>query len=180
MFAKPAHSTDDWTDQAVAAFEYWISLWPTAPMFGVEWRFADAVVQWNPLMGPTVKPSATPDETATPAAATIEAVAEIEIAPVAAPAAETTVEPVPGAEEIEPAVPASLMIEAPQDADDLTAIKGIGPALARQLNGLGVYKLSQLAEFSQEDLAWVDANLSSFNGRCFRDDWIGQAKALLG
>jgi NADH-quinone oxidoreductase subunit E len=72
------------------------------------------------------------------------------------------------------------MVEAPRDADDLTAIRGIGPGLARQLNGLGVYKFSQLAAFSEEDLAWVDANLSSFKGRCFRDDWTGQAKVLLG
>jgi NADH-quinone oxidoreductase subunit E len=89
-------------------------------------------------------------------------------------------DPAPALDLDEPAVPASLLVEAPRDADDLTVIKGIGPGLARQLNGLGVYKLAQLAEFSEEDLTWIDANLSSFKGRCFRDDWIGQAKALLG
>ena len=30
-----------------------------------------------------------------------------------------------------------------------------------------------------EDLEIVDASLTSFKGRCYRDDWVGQAKALL-
>jgi predicted flap endonuclease-1-like 5' DNA nuclease len=175
MFAKPSTTIGDWTGPATAAFEYWISLWPVAPLFGVEWRFADTVVRWNPMTGVTAGPAA---EAA--AAPVTEAEPVIEVAPVAEPVVAMAVESAPADEPTEPTVPASLMVEAPRDADDLTAIRGIGPGLARQLNGLGVYKFSQLAAFSEEDLAWVDANLSSFKGRCFRDDWTGQAKVLLG
>jgi len=79
-----------------------------------------------------------------------------------------------------PTVPASLMVTAPTEVDDLTVIKGVGPALARQLNALGVYKYSQIAAFSDDEFAWIDMNLPAPRGRCFRNDWAGQAKALLG
>lgn len=75
--------------------------------------------------------------------------------------------------------PAVLLSQRPDDADDLTSLKGVGAGLAKQLNELGLYKLEQLATMSQADLAWIDAKLPSFRGRCFRDDWIGQAKARM-
>ena len=70
------------------------------------------------------------------------------------------------------------LFTAPQGAaDDLKKITGIGPALERKLNALGVTRLDQIAEFSDEDAEKVDAALS-FKGRVSRDDWVGQAKAL--
>ena len=76
--------------------------------------------------------------------------------------------------------PATLMDRAPDAPSDLKLIKGIGPGLEKQLNGLGVYTFEQIAAFSSPDLEWVNENLTSFKGRCFRDDWIGQARALVG
>ncbi len=75
--------------------------------------------------------------------------------------------------------PKMLLSEQPDNVDDLKAIKGIGPDLERQLNGLGLYRFDQLAKMTDADLAWIDANITRFKGRCFRDDWVGQAKSRL-
>jgi NADH-quinone oxidoreductase subunit E len=47
------------------------------------------------------------------------------------------------------------------------------------LNEMGIYRFDQIATFTPENLAWVDANLTAFKGRPTRDDWVSQAKALL-
>ncbi len=72
------------------------------------------------------------------------------------------------------------MLDGPQggEADDLKAIKGVGPKLEALLNHLGVYHFGQIARWSAEEIAWVDANLEGFKGRVSRDDWVSQAKVL--
>ncbi len=75
--------------------------------------------------------------------------------------------------------PKGLLSKRPDDADDLKMLKGVGPGLEKQLNELGLWKLEQLTKMSDADLEWIDANLTSFKGRCFRDDWVGQAKSRL-
>ncbi len=62
--------------------------------------------------------------------------------------------------------------------DDLQRIKGVGPALERLLNGMGIYRLEQIARFSDEDVERVQAELKEFPGRIRRDDWVGQARAM--
>ena len=64
---------------------------------------------------------------------------------------------------------------APENADDLTKIAGVGPKLKDLLNELGVYTFEQIAAWTPENVAWVDARLK-FKGRIERDDWIGKAK----
>ncbi len=64
--------------------------------------------------------------------------------------------------------------------DDLTRIKGIGPGVARQLEAMGIRSFAQLAALSPDELADVDAKLTSIKGSCYRNDWVGQAKALAG
>ena len=73
--------------------------------------------------------------------------------------------------------PKMLLDSRPDEVDDLTAIKGIGSDLEQQLNDLGLYRFEQLAEMTDADLAWIDAHILRFKGRCFRDDWVGQAKS---
>jgi predicted flap endonuclease-1-like 5' DNA nuclease len=63
--------------------------------------------------------------------------------------------------------------------DDLTRIKGIGQKLEVTLNGLGVYYYRQIADWSDTEVAQMDAKLK-FPGRIDRDDWRGQARRLLG
>ncbi|WP_353641093.1 NADH-ubiquinone dehydrogenase [Mesorhizobium sp. WSM2239] len=68
-------------------------------------------------------------------------------------------------------------MEKPEEPDDLKLISGIGPKLEQVLNGLGVWTYGQIANWSMEEIAWVDDYLS-FKGRIGRDDWIGQAAKL--
>lgn len=63
-------------------------------------------------------------------------------------------------------------------ADDLKQIKGIGPKLEKLCNALGFYHFDQIAGWSPQEEAWVDANLEGFKGRVSRDTWIAQAKVL--
>lgn len=62
-------------------------------------------------------------------------------------------------------------------ADDLKRISGVGPKLEKLLNSLGIYRFDQIAEWTPENVAWVDARLT-FKGRIERDNWIDQAKAI--
>lgn len=63
-------------------------------------------------------------------------------------------------------------------AEDLTQIKGIDADLAARLKQLNLYKFEQIADFSDEDIANVEANLN-IEGKIFKEDWIGQARGLL-
>ncbi len=63
-------------------------------------------------------------------------------------------------------------------ADDLKQIKGIGPKLEILCNELGFYHFDQIAGWSADEIAWVNANLKGFKGRVSRDNWVEQAKVL--
>lgn len=93
--------------------------------------------------------------------------------------AETAVEAAEDAVEIVTEAPALLYDSAPDLSDDLKRIKGVGPKLESELNGMGVYTFAQVASMTEANLAWIDGNLSTFKGRSLRDDWIGQATTLL-
>lgn len=62
--------------------------------------------------------------------------------------------------------------------DNLKEIKGVGPKMERMLNELGFYHFDQIAGWSDQEVAWVDANLEGFKGRVSRDEWVSQAKIL--
>jgi NADH-quinone oxidoreductase subunit E len=71
------------------------------------------------------------------------------------------------------------LLSGPRDggkADDLKRISGVGPKLEGVLNDLGFYHFDQIAAWTPEQVAWVDARLK-FKGRIERDDWISQARA---
>ncbi len=72
------------------------------------------------------------------------------------------------------------MLDAPRDgkADDLKRITGVGPALEKILNDLGIWHFDQIAAWSDAEVAWVDANLLRFKGRASRDGWVEQARIL--
>ncbi len=68
------------------------------------------------------------------------------------------------------------LLKAPKgEPDDLTKISGVGPVLVEKLNAFGVYHFSQIAEWTKDDIAYADDQLS-FKGRIERDNWIEQAK----
>lgn len=165
-------------------FDFWVSFFPTAPMFGVEWRFGDlnAVAP-----APVHKPEKNFGETKKVAPKT-------ELAPVKEPelkvetyreAASTTKTTdsisnlYPSVEESAVPVKPPLLSERPEAVDPLTTIKGVGPGLEKQLHALGIYTFAQLVDLSEAQLEWLDDNLTTVKGRCIRDDWSGQAKALM-
>ncbi|WP_298491926.1 NADH-quinone oxidoreductase subunit E [uncultured Maritimibacter sp.] len=74
--------------------------------------------------------------------------------------------------------PATLTAPRENGADNLKAIKGVGPKLEAMLNGMGFYHFDQIANWTQDELAWVDENLEGFKGRATRDGWVEQAKTL--
>jgi len=67
---------------------------------------------------------------------------------------------------------------ATKQQDDLTAIGGIGPALAKKLNEGGIFSYAQIAALSDDEIEHLEKNVIRFPGRIKRDDWISQAQAL--
>ncbi len=63
-------------------------------------------------------------------------------------------------------------------ADDLKLIWGVGPALEKLLNKIGVWHFDQIANWSAKELSWVDEKLEGFKGRAKRDEWVKQSKKL--
>lgn len=64
------------------------------------------------------------------------------------------------------------------DTDDLQQIAGVGPILATQLQSLGVTGIGDIAKWTGDDVARISSKLA-INGRINREDWIGQAQALI-
>jgi NADH-quinone oxidoreductase subunit E len=62
--------------------------------------------------------------------------------------------------------------------DDLKLIVGVGPALERLLQQLGVASYRQIARWSERDIDAIDAQLPEFRGRIRRDAWVTQAREL--
>ena len=77
------------------------------------------------------------------------------------------------------AKPAGLFELPPDDVDELQQIRGIGDGFERGLNKLGIYQFRQLAGLSAAEIVWIEAHLPTFHGRIERDDWPGQAAALM-
>ena len=64
--------------------------------------------------------------------------------------------------------------------DDLQVIKGIGPFLEEKLNALGITTYRQIANMDPELEEQVNEAIEFFPGRVKRDQWVTQAKILLG
>ncbi|MCR4266806.1 ATP-binding cassette domain-containing protein [Nitratireductor sp. ZSWI3] len=62
-------------------------------------------------------------------------------------------------------------------ANNLTRIKGVGPANEKKLNALGIWHFDQVAAWKKAEIEWVGAYLS-FPGRIEREEWVKQAKVL--
>jgi predicted flap endonuclease-1-like 5' DNA nuclease len=106
-----------------------------------------------------------------PAVAPVEIIAEPEAA--AAPAAQA----VAVAETVAEPVAEAAVDEVVADADDLTRMVGVGPKLSEALAARGVTRFAQIAGWTADDLAEVDAALS-LKGRAVREAWVAQARRL--
>lgn len=65
-----------------------------------------------------------------------------------------------------------------EQAFGLTDIKGLGPKAAEKLQAAGIAHVEQIAAWSSADVEKFD-ELINGRGRIERDDWVGQAKALM-
>ncbi len=65
----------------------------------------------------------------------------------------------------------------PKTVDDLKKITGIGPALEKKLNQLGISCYDQIAAFTPGDIDRIGSILKC-KSRMTRDNWVGQAKKL--
>ncbi len=140
---------------------------------------AAAPVAAAPIPAPVApEPVAPVAFSAPPVAAAPVAVAPVAVAPVTAapvPAAPVAAAPVKAAAIGLTAIGIPAAIGA---ADDLELIKGIGPKLNGVLNGLGVHRFDQIANWTAGDVDKVDDHLGAFKDRIGQEEWIPQAKLL--
>jgi large subunit ribosomal protein L21 len=80
------------------------------------------------------------------------------------------------AEAAAPSTAAPLFSAPAGEADDLVAIKGIGPVAAGQLKEQGITTFAQLAALTDEDIARIDANMPFSTDQI--KDWQAQAKEM--
>ena len=82
-----------------------------------------------------------------------------------------------GTKEISISSPTLLIKARDEGKDNLSLIKGIGPILEDKLNKLGIYHLDQIALWSREEQAWIDAQIL-FPKKVEREEWVKQATEL--
>ncbi len=69
--------------------------------------------------------------------------------------------------------------EPPQERDNLKKIRGVGPAIEKTLNEMGIFSFRQVAEMNDYDIDRIARRLKGFHSRIQREDWVGQAQTLL-
>jgi len=69
-------------------------------------------------------------------------------------------------------------VEADESRDNLKQIKGVGPAIEKTLNEMGIFRFEQIAEMSEYDIDRIAQRLKGFHSRIYREDWMGQAREL--
>ena len=164
-----------------SAFDYWISFFPTAPLFGVDWRYGEIALNASNIIKaaePIVEASAEIIDITTQKAAQTAEVATKHVATTVVDVEKA--EPAPDVDDEQQVLDMPELFDtAPAEIDALTDIKGVGPGLEKQLHALGIFTFAQLADLNDAQLNWLDENLNTVKGRCIRDDWSGQAKALI-
>ena len=70
-------------------------------------------------------------------------------------------------------------VKAKPAATDISLIDGIGPILTTKLKAAGFATLADIAGLTLAALETLDTKLG-LKGRTLREDWIAQAKALIG
>jgi predicted flap endonuclease-1-like 5' DNA nuclease len=81
--------------------------------------------------------------------------------------------------EEETAVDEPGIVDDNQKRDNLKKIKGVGPAIEKTLNEMGIVRFQQIADMSEYDIDRVARRLKGFRSRIYREDWIGQARNYL-
>ncbi len=76
-----------------------------------------------------------------------------------------------------PARPQGIAAARGGKPDNLQRISGVGPKNEKTLHRLGFFHFDQIAQWTPEEIAWVDDHLK-FNGRILREEWTEQARLL--
>jgi predicted flap endonuclease-1-like 5' DNA nuclease len=66
----------------------------------------------------------------------------------------------------------------PGERVGLRRIRGIGPAYERALLALGITTVTQIAQFTPEEITRLAPLIKARADRILRDDWVGQARLL--
>lgn len=82
--------------------------------------------------------------------------------------------------ELEAALATATRAPQPAEHTSLRQIRGIGPAFERALHGLGITTVSRIAQFDADEIQRIAPLIKARVDRILRDDWVGQAKRLLG
>lgn len=82
--------------------------------------------------------------------------------------------------EVKAALGTKISAATEDEKDDLKLINGVGPFIEKKLNNLGIYTFEQISQFDDDLSNKVTDAIEFFPGRIQRDDWVGQAKTLLG
>ncbi len=82
--------------------------------------------------------------------------------------------------ELEAALAAASRAPKPGEQLSLRQIRGIGPAFERALLGLGIGTVAQIAALGADEIERIAPMIKARADRILRDDWVGQAKRLLG
>ncbi len=69
---------------------------------------------------------------------------------------------------------------APEQNDDLKVINGITPLIEQQLFALGILQFEQISRWDDDAIIAFSKSLGISPGKIFQDDWVGQARYLLG
>ncbi|MGB1217787.1 MAG: hypothetical protein ACPG5P_07910, partial [Saprospiraceae bacterium] len=82
--------------------------------------------------------------------------------------------------EVKAALGTKIAVASEDEKDDLKLINGVGPFIEKKLNNLGIYTFEQISQFDDALSNTVTDAIEFFPGRIQRDDWVGQAKILMG
>ncbi len=75
---------------------------------------------------------------------------------------------------------AKIGVAKAEEKDDLKRIKGIGPFIEEKLNAVGIYQFRQIANLEGDMEDKVNDAIEFFPGRVKRDEWVRQAREILG
>jgi predicted flap endonuclease-1-like 5' DNA nuclease len=82
--------------------------------------------------------------------------------------------------DLEAALASASATPPPTAQPSVREIRGIGPAFERGLLGVGITTVAQIAALSADEIERIAPLIKARSDRILRDDWIGQAKRLLG
>jgi len=70
--------------------------------------------------------------------------------------------------------------ETAANKSNLKLIAGIGPFIENKLNDIGIFTFEQITQLDDELIGYITDAIQFFPGRIQRDDWVGQARKLIG